>query len=449
MSIFRRKNGGVMDVIRCDEPSYLIWKWHPAGSQPGNNKRENAIRYGSVLHVKEGEVAVFAYRKDDGTQQEFIEGPFDQQLDTNNLPILSKLLGLVFAGDTPFQAEVYFINLAQIVQVRFAVPFFDVFDPRFPDFGVPTAVRGTISFNIKDYREFIKLHQLSAFSLETFKNQIRDAVARYVKDTVANAPAAHNIPVVQIESKIAQINDAIEYDIGERLRENFGVNITGVDIGAIEIDKASSGYTQLMAITKNATTETVKAETAAKVQDIHDRQRTEAENYAETLRIQREEAQYSTHKATQSGNFAAYQVEAQTEVGVAGAEALGHMGENGAGKVELGGGGFNPAALMAGMALGGAVGQNIAGTINHAMSGMQVTQSGTTPPPIPAVGYYVAVNGQPTGPFAMDVLKQMASAGQLSAVSLVWKDGMKQWGKAGDVDELKDIIASAMPEIPN
>ena len=46
MGLFNRNNrkGGFMDVIRCDEPSYLIWKWHPAGSQLGRNSRENAIR---------------------------------------------------------------------------------------------------------------------------------------------------------------------------------------------------------------------------------------------------------------------------------------------------------------------------------------------------------------------------------------------------------------------
>ena len=70
------------------------------------------------------------------------------------------------------------------------------------------------------------------FNLDDFQKQIKDAVTRYVKDTVTNAPAAHNIPVIQIESKTAQINDAIEYDIGKRLKENFGVIVSGVDIGS-------------------------------------------------------------------------------------------------------------------------------------------------------------------------------------------------------------------------
>jgi len=58
------------------------------------------------------------------------------------------------------------------------------------------------------------------------------------------------------------------------------------------------------------------------------------------------------------------------------------MGANGAGGVDLGGSGagFNPAAMMAGMAVGGAVGQNIAGTMNNMISGINVSQPISTTP---------------------------------------------------------------------
>lgn len=455
MGLFDRNNrkGGFMDEIRCDEPSYLIWKWHPSGVQQGETVRENSIRWGSSLRVKDGEVAVFVYKQKNGTMQDFIVGPFDQTIKTANFPVLSSIIGLVYEGGTPFQAEIYFINLARIIQVKFGVPFFDVYDPRFADFGVPVAVRGTVSFGIADYREFIKLHRLSTFNLDDFQKQIRDAVNRYVKDAVANAPAAHNIPVVQIESKTAQINDVVEYDLSERLKETFGVVVSGIDTGAIEIDKSSEGYRQLMSVTKDLAGATAKAEAQAKIKDIADKQRIEAENYEETLRIQREEGQYAQHMHTRTANFGAYQVEKQAEVGVAGAQALGQMGANGAGDVNIGGSGdgtgFNMAAMMASMAVGSAVGQNIAGAMNNMMGGInQQTTPGAVPPPIPTVAYHVAVNGQATGPFDISVLAQMATAGQLTADSLVWKNGMAQWAKAGTVDELKNIFANVMPPIP-
>lgn len=64
MSLWNRKKGGFIDEIRCDEPSYLIWKWHPKGRELGDNNRENAIRWGSSLRVKDGEVAVFVYNQE-------------------------------------------------------------------------------------------------------------------------------------------------------------------------------------------------------------------------------------------------------------------------------------------------------------------------------------------------------------------------------------------------
>ena len=456
MALFdrNRRKGGLMDEIRCDESSYLIWKWHPSGVQKGETVRENSIRWGSSLRVKDGEVAVFVYKQKNGTMQDFIVGPYDKTIKTSNFPVLASIVGLAYEGGTPFQAEIYFINLAQIIQVGFAVPFFDVYDPRFVDFGVPAAVRGTISFKISDYREFVKLNRLNSFSFEDFQKQIRDAVIRYVKDAVANAPSANNIPLVQIESKTAQINDIVEYDISERFKETFGVTVSGVDIGAIEFDKSSEGYRQLMSVTKDIAGATVKAEAEAKIKDIAEKQRIEAEHYQESLRVQREETQYAQHKQTQSANIGAFQVEKQVEVGVAGAEALGQMGANGAGSVELGsdggnvGMGFNPAAMMASMAVGGVVGQNIAGAMGTAMSGMnQSVQQGVTPPSIPAVAYYLAVNGQATGPYDLSVLRQMTSIGQFNSDSLVWKNGMTEWVKAGAIDELKSMFV-AMPPIP-
>lgn len=224
-----------MDTIRYDEESYLIWKWHPKGSETNTTNRENYIRWGSSLKVKDGEVAVFVYKQKDGIFKDFIVGPFDQNIDTKNLPILTDIIGLAYAGKSPFQAEIYFINLAQIIQNKFSVPFFDIYDPRFVDFGVPISVRGNITFKITDYKSFIKLHRLIDFNLDDFQNQIKDAVSRYVKNIVVSLPIKENIPLVQIEFKITDVNEALEKD----LKESFGVDLTAIDVSVIEVDKTS------------------------------------------------------------------------------------------------------------------------------------------------------------------------------------------------------------------
>lgn len=450
MGLFSKTNGGLMDQIRCDESSYLIWKWHPKGSELNNNTRENAIRWGSSLRVKDGEVAVFVYNQGEDKKQDFIVGPYDEIIKTKNFPVLASLVGLAYDGGTPFQAEIYFINLAKIIQVNFAVPYFDVYDYRFDDFGVPLAVRGTLSFKIEDYKEFVKLHRLNTFNLEDFQNQVKDAVSKYAKDVVSNITRENKIPLVQIETKISEISNEVEKNITERLKANFGVLVSGMDIGTIELDKTSDGYKQLMAVTKDVTSATIEAEKEAKVKNITDKQRIDIHNYEEQLRIQREEGQYAQHKQTQSSNIGAFQVEKNAEVGIAGANALGKMGENGAGSVNIGnessgGTGFNPAAMMASMAVGGAVGQNIANTMNNTLSNMN---QNNVEPPIPQSLYKVVINGEAKGPFDKNILKQMVDNGQISKETLCWKKGMEDWKKISEIEELKSIFDDDMPPIP-
>ncbi|GHT92007.1 hypothetical protein FACS1894140_3440 [Spirochaetia bacterium] len=453
MALFGKKEGGLMDVIRCDEETYLIWKWRPAGADANDTKKENAIRWGSSLRVKDGEVAVFVYKQKDGAMQDFIEGPFDETIKTANFPVLSSIVGLAFGGGTPFQAEVYFINLADIIQIKFGVPYFDVFDPRFLDFAVPVAVRGTISFKLGDYKAFIKLHRLINFDLEAFKKQIQDAVIKYIKGVVTNIPSDNGIPVMQLERKLLQINEIIEGYIKPRLSSDFGVLVSAVDLSAIEADKESEGYQSLMQVTKNVVSDTTVAQASVNIQNMQDTQAINAENMAASLAIQREEAQRAQRLQTEGANLAAHQLDQQTKVGLAGAQALGQMGANGAMNMNAGGG-MNPAGMMTGMAMGGALGGQMAGMMGNMMQGINQQMPGQTPPPIPGgapppipgapvqtVSFSVSVNGQTYGPYDMNALAQMTQAGQLNAQSMVWRQGMPGWQAAGTVPELGALFA--------
>lgn len=457
MGLFNKNKtneGGLLDVIRCDEPSYLIWKWRPQGEEANSTKKENAIRYGSSLRVKDGEVAVFVYPQKDGAQQDFIVGPYDETIKTGNFPILTSIVGAAFGGASPFQAEIYFINLAGIIQVKFGVPFFDVTDPRFMDYAVPVAVRGTISFKISDYKEFIKLHRLIDFNLDSFQMQIRDAVIKYVKGVVANVPSDNGIPVIQLERKILLINETVENYIKPRLQNDFRVTVSAVDISDVELDKNSEGYKELKAVTADITTQTTQAQAAVNIKQMQDMQRIQMENLEETQRIQREEMQRAQKLQTESANLSAFQLEKQAEVGIAGANALGNLGANGGAGVNIGAGtGFNPAGMMAGMAMGSAIGQNMAGMMNGALGGInqQVPPQmpgAAVPPPPPVSQYNVAVNGQSTGPYTVQVLSQMVASGQFSKESMVWKNGMANWQAAGKIPELAALFVQNVPPVP-
>ena len=327
---------------------------------------------GSSLRVRDGSVAVFVCRrKGEDAIEEFIEGPFDEILKTSNLPIVASFVAGAYGGGTPFQAEVYFINLAKVIQTRFAVRYFDVFDTRFPDIGVPVAVRGAITFHIADYRRFIELHRLDEFGIEDFRTQIKDTVSRRVKTILADMPMNLEIPLQQLAGRTDDLSELAQRALAPRLLETFGIEVGSLDISAIDVDKESEGYQQLMRVSRDVAVATVRAQTEANVKNIHEMQRVQMENLQETLRIEREEGQYRIHKQTQSANLPSLQIEKQAEVGVAGAEALGRMGEHGSASVGLGGGGgMDMAGMAAGMAVGSAVGQNIANTLNGIMGGL-------------------------------------------------------------------------------
>lgn len=71
------------------------------------------------------------------------------------------------------------------------------------------------------------------------------------------------------------------------------------------------------------------------------------------------------------------------------------------------------------------------------------------PPPLPgSVQFFVAVNGQQTGPFTFDQLREQAAGGSLQPSSLVWKAGMAQWAKAIEVPEVASIVGRTPPPIP-
>ncbi len=436
MGIFSRgKSGGVMNVIRCDEEEYMVWKWRPEGQDVNSTSRENSIRYGSSLRVKDGEMAVFVYKQKGGQTQDFIMGPYDDTIKTANFPVLSSIVGMAFGGESPFQAEVYFINLQGNNQLRLGIPFFDVFDPRLPDHGIPMAVRGTMTFNLTDYQNFIKLNRLVDFNQEQFMKQIKDALTKYVKGVVLNVPREMGIPVVQMETQILNINAKIEAFLKPRIEGDFGVNLKAFDIGALEIDKDSPYYKELRHLTAENTGKTMYAQTDINIKNLQDAQQINAANMEETLRLQREEMQRAQRLQTETNFMGAFGMEQQAEILKTGAQSLGQMGNMGGG-----GGGTNPAGMMTGMMVGGSLGQQMAGMMQN--MGQHMQNAMNTPPPVPNIQYYISFNGAQAGPFTIPKLTEMVQSGQMTAQTYVWKQGMPNWELAGNVQELAALFTT-------
>ena len=309
-------------------------------------------------------------------------------------------------------------NLSKGSQVKFAVPYFDVFDPRFMDQGVPVSVHGMIVYSIDDMDLFHQINKNEAFSDETFQNKLRGQVTKYVKAVVANAPADAQIPVVHIERKILEISELVQKCVTPKIEQLFAITVRSLDITSINIDKESPNYRQLKALTSDLERDRVVAQNEVAIDSMRhqgelkkemselqsvEMLKMQMEDQRERMRIQRDGMEAFQEQQIADGRFG---------------RSPGMMG----GQPMMSGGMMGGQPMM-----GGA----------PAMGGMQA------PPPMMSAQYYVGINGQQMGPFDVNMLRQMAQQGQLNAQTQVWTQGMPQWAPAGTVAELAALFAAA------
>lgn len=349
-------------------------------------------------------------------------------------------------------------NLSKGSQVNFAIPFFDVFDPRLQDYGVPVSVHGTIVYSIEDMDLFHSVNKNEAYSDETFQQKLRGTVTKFVKGVVTNAPTDNQIPVVQLERKILEISNLIQQYVKPQVEQLFGITVRQLDITRMNIDKESRGYRELKALTADLEKERVMAQHNAQISNFNLQndlnqdqlkmqstlnldamkrqqemqlggqeqiQNMNLENQRETMRIQREEMQRASRLQTEQTFLGAHQ--ANLNAGV-----LNNATDNGINafrqQAQMGAAmGMGAAPQMPGM--GGA----------PQMPGMQMKQA------TPQVSYMVGVNGQQAGPFDWNQLQQLVSQGQLTQQTYVWKQGMANWDFAGNVPELHPLFMNAAP----
>lgn len=442
MGLFgNKKEGGFMDVIRCDEKDFLIWKWSPDG-QPSH--KENAIRYGSSLRVKDGEVAVFVYKQKSGQMQDFIVGPYDETIRTANFPVLTSIVGSAFGGSSPFQAEIYFINLSGIIRKPFFFDEFDLCDFRHPDLPVPAGVKGSITFKIADYKEFISQYRLTDFDLDDFWDKVKDPMIETLKSVINQATCQLKTPLIQIQGALSDISRLVEKMVSEKFRATYKIDIQGINLSTIALDKESMGYAALWKTTADRDLRINEAETNAGAQNIADLQAINAENYEEALRIQREETQRKQRLETEGSNLTAHQINIQGDVAKTAAESLGTMGSG----MNFGdGGGMNPAGMMTGMMMGGAVGGSMANMMGNMMQGVNQPQP-PTPPAGAIAEWHISSNGQQAGPYTADQLRQMIAAGNVTRTTYVWKAGMGGWEQAANIPEIAALFGAVPPPPP-
>jgi membrane protease subunit (stomatin/prohibitin family) len=109
------------------------------------------------------------------------------------------------------------------------------------------------------------------------------------------------------------------------------------------------------------------------------------------------------------------------------------------------------AGAVLGLGVGNMFGQSMGGVLQQpGQVGPGIGGApAATPPPIPAPpSFFVAVNGQQSGPFDLAALRSQVSGGGLTRDTLVWKAGMTAWGKASEQPDLAPLFGNVPPPVP-
>jgi membrane protease subunit (stomatin/prohibitin family) len=218
----------IIDVLKYDGPNdVLIWKWR----SESKSSREQEIRMGTQLVVNQSQEACF-YK---GGELLDVFGPGTHTLSTKNLPVLSGLVGLVYGGDSPFAAEVYFINKAVSMDAKFGLVPFNMIEPTFK-VPIPVSCRGSFALIVEDSKLFLTkmVGTVKDFDTDTLSELFRGVISENVKNTITKISKDQSLSPLELESIVHEVGGAVKAVINSHLQE-FGLALKLFNIESIPV----------------------------------------------------------------------------------------------------------------------------------------------------------------------------------------------------------------------
>jgi membrane protease subunit (stomatin/prohibitin family) len=219
---------GIMNKIRGEFIDIIEWL------DPTNNtmvhrfeRYQNEIKNGAKLTVRESQVAIFI---NEGQLADIFK-PGMHTLSTENLPILSTLKGWKYGFNSPFLAEVYFINTKQFTDLLWGTP--NPIMLRDPEFG-PIRIRanGNYTMKISDPGMFIKTIAGTDgnFTTESITNQLRNVAITRFTDAIGES----KIPVLDMASNFDEISKFCENKMKSEFLE-YGIELLKFLVASITL----------------------------------------------------------------------------------------------------------------------------------------------------------------------------------------------------------------------
>src|SRR6266568_1862296 len=179
---------------------------------------DKEIKRGAQLIVRESQVAQFIYLGQFGDTF----GPGKWTLTTDNIPILSTLKGWKYGLESPFKADVYFVNTRLFTGNKWGTA--NPIMLRDPDFGV-VRVRayGTYDFHVVDPKLFLKevAGTDDHFRLDEFADTMRSRIVSVFSEAVATA----KVPVLDVASRYQELGEALRPIINPAVTSKYGLEI--------------------------------------------------------------------------------------------------------------------------------------------------------------------------------------------------------------------------------
>ncbi len=207
----------IFSVVRFDglkSREWLIYKY-PAED----------IVLGSQLIVQEGQVAIFV--KNGTVCDVFYPGTYTLQ--TENLPILNGIVKLPFGGQTPFSAEIYFVNVTTKLEIAWGtIDPIQLIDPKYH---VKLRIRafGQMAVKILDpvrlFKEVVGGMPMSDLvRLDKVKDYFKGILVIKVKSAIADIIINEGVSALEISVKLEQISNGVKSQITPEF-ERYGFEV--------------------------------------------------------------------------------------------------------------------------------------------------------------------------------------------------------------------------------
>src|SRR5687768_1574923 len=189
---------------------------------------DKAIKNGAQLIVRESQCAQFVYLGQFGDTF----GPGKHTLVTDNIPVLTRLRSWKYSFDSPFKADVYFLNTRLFTGNKWGTTN-PVMMPD-DDLGV-VRVRafGMYDFRIADPKTFLR--EVSGSDHDFTVDEFIDVMRSRIVSAFSDAVAAAKIPVLHIASRYREIGDALMPVINPIILAKYGLQLSSFIVENVSV----------------------------------------------------------------------------------------------------------------------------------------------------------------------------------------------------------------------